>query len=561
MWAHLLKSTSLSPIKEHEVIIPLSRTQKSLSALGSNRAAGPDGIPAILLKAGAVCVNRIQNEILEFEEWPIAWKGGRLVDLWKRKGDSRECENSRGLLISDHLAKATVDIFKEECAAKVHENLPEEQLGGVSGGGTDLANHIIRSLQAYAKQMGWCCFTLFIDLVAAFDSAIREIVFDVPHDWAGSVPDYLTSLGLQPHVVEAVSELLESEGTVMHTSGVSPKVERIINSLHTRAWSRYGNLESVVQSVVGGRQGCKLGGLVFAATHGRVMKEVRSRMSESDIVLKLFHKPDDAVWDAGEPDKLAHEAPDEWQAVESVEAAFVDDEAFVLMAPTCKKLDDAIDIVTEIVTSTFHKYGLTINWKPGKTEAMLRYRHKNSAKALDRRRLPSGKISIKLPPSCGDIRLNVVDKYKHLGGMITVTGNMTPEMEHRACSALQAFTPLAMRIFGSLHVPTCLKMSFVQSLIYSRLLFNAHVWEVTPKMIAKLNTVQSRVLRRVCDEMRYSATSSLLLDRDVRGSLNAMSIDCLIQRARLKYIVRVQASKCRPLLALLRSRPNGRPLP
>ena len=561
----LLKSSSFNPIKEHDVIIPVSRTQKSLNALGIHRAAGPDEIPAILLKAGgcavAVLVNQIQNEILEFEEWPIAWKGGRFVDLWKRKGDARECENSRGLQISDHMAKATVDIFKEECAEQVQKNLPEEQLGGVSGGGTDLANHIIRSLQAYAKQMGWCCFTLFIDLVAAYDSAIREIVFDVPHDWAGSVPDYLTSLGLKPHLVEAVTELLESEGSVMHASGVSPKVERIINSLHTRAWSRYGNLESVVQSVVGGRQGCKLGGLVFAATHGRVMKEVRSRMRESNIVLKLFHKQDDAVWDAGEPDKLAREAPDEWHEVETVEAAFVDDEAFVLMAPTCKKMDDIIDTVTEIITSTFYKYGLTINWKPGKTEAMLRYRHKHSAKALDHRRLPSGKIAIKLPPSCGDNLLNVVDKYKHLGGMVTVTGNMTPETEHRACSALQAFTPLAMRIFGSLYVPTCLKMSFVQTLVYSRLLFNAHVWEVTPKVIAKLNTVQSRILRRVCGEMRYSATSSTLSDRDVRGSLNAMSIDCLIQRARLKYIVRVQASRCRPLLALLRSRPMGKPLP
>ena len=63
--------------------------------------------------------------------------------------------------------------------------------------------------------------------MAAFDSAIREIVFDVPHDWAGSVPDYLTSLGLQPHVVEAVAELLESEATVMHASGVSPKALRL----------------------------------------------------------------------------------------------------------------------------------------------------------------------------------------------------------------------------------------------------------------------------------------------------------------------------------------------
>lgn len=209
------------------MIIQVTRTQKSLAALGSNRAAGPYEIPAVLLKAGgcavAVCVNRIQNEILEFQEWPIAWKGGRLVDLWKRKGDSRECENSRGLLISDHLAKAIVDIFKEECAAKVQENLPEEQLGGVNGGGTDLANHSIRSPHPYAKQIGWCCFTLFVDVVAAFDSAIREIVFDVPHDWAGSVPEYLTSLGLQSHVVETVTELLESEGTVMHADEVIPK--------------------------------------------------------------------------------------------------------------------------------------------------------------------------------------------------------------------------------------------------------------------------------------------------------------------------------------------------
>ena len=124
----LIKSLSISPIKEHDVIIQVTRTQKSLAALGSNRTAGPDEIPAVLLKAGgcavAVFVNRIQNEILEHEEWPIAWKGGRLVDLWKRKGDARECENSRGLLISDHLAKSTVDIFKEECSAKVQNHLP-----------------------------------------------------------------------------------------------------------------------------------------------------------------------------------------------------------------------------------------------------------------------------------------------------------------------------------------------------------------------------------------------------------------------------------------------------
>ena len=182
------------------------------------------------------CINRlIIINIFDSEEWSVAWKGGRLKELWKRKGDARDCENSRGLLISDHLAKATIDIVKNGCVDQLCGSLPLEQLGGVAGGGTDLANHMIRSLQAYAKQMGWCCFTLFIDLVAAYDSAIREIVFDVPHDWAGSVLEYLTSIGLSSHVVDAVTDLLASEGSVMHSSAAPPKVERLINALHTRA--------------------------------------------------------------------------------------------------------------------------------------------------------------------------------------------------------------------------------------------------------------------------------------------------------------------------------------
>ena len=146
--------------------------------------------------------------------------------------------------------------------------------------------------------------------------------------------------------------------------------------------------------------------------------------------------------------------------------------------------------------------------------------------------VPAGRriysISVKLPSACGDNRLTVVDRYKHLGGIITSTGNMTPEMEHRSGLALQAFTPLATQIFGSVHVPRHFEMSFVYSLIYSRLLFNAHVWKINPKMISKLNTVRTRVLRTVCGEMRFSATSSSLSDREVRGELGDLSIDCLI---------------------------------
>lgn len=36
------------------------------------------------------------------EQWPVQWKGGRLKDVHKRKGDPQVCTNSRGVLIADH---------------------------------------------------------------------------------------------------------------------------------------------------------------------------------------------------------------------------------------------------------------------------------------------------------------------------------------------------------------------------------------------------------------------------------------------------------------------------
>ena len=104
------------------------------------------------------------------------------------------------------------------------------------------------------------------------------------------------------------------------------------------------------------------------------MKEVCALMAKTKIVLNLHAKADEAIWNTSDPDTLAIAAPHDWR---KEEATFVDDEAFLIRPPMCAKLDSAIDTVTEIVTSTFKRYGLIINWKPGKTEAMMRYRHKN----------------------------------------------------------------------------------------------------------------------------------------------------------------------------------------
>ena len=128
-----------------------------VSAVGEDKACGPDGLPAKLLKAGgvalAVAVNRIETQSIEKESVPARWKGGRLVDLYKKKGDASVCSNSRGLLISDHLSKAFVGKLLNSSKEEIDSTIPQDQYGGVSVGGTDLASIIIRLLFAYLIQL------------------------------------------------------------------------------------------------------------------------------------------------------------------------------------------------------------------------------------------------------------------------------------------------------------------------------------------------------------------------------------------------------------------------
>ena len=77
--------------------------------LPSGKAVGPDGVHAELLKAGGLAFGTklfgIVSRLIASEVWPVQWKGGRIVDLFKGKGSAAVCDNSRGLLISDHVVR------------------------------------------------------------------------------------------------------------------------------------------------------------------------------------------------------------------------------------------------------------------------------------------------------------------------------------------------------------------------------------------------------------------------------------------------------------------------
>ena len=134
-----------------------------------------------------------------------------------------------------------------------------------------------------------------------------------------------------------------------------------------------------------------------------------------------------------------------------------------------------------------------------------------------------------------------------------------PDANAKARSAMSAYSPVAIRVFGSHRISQDLKVALFWSLILSKLLFNIHVVVVGPRYLRALNAVYMRALRRIGGHCNYG--DSTISDINVRRKLQMPSLDCLMVRARLRYLGRLLRTMPPALLALLACRFGGKRLP
>jgi hypothetical protein len=65
-----------------------------------------------LLKVGgealACRLSDLAQRVVREESWPIEWKGGRIIDLFKHKGSPLVCDSYRGILLASHMMKVVL---------------------------------------------------------------------------------------------------------------------------------------------------------------------------------------------------------------------------------------------------------------------------------------------------------------------------------------------------------------------------------------------------------------------------------------------------------------------
>ena len=76
---------------------------------------------------------------------------------------------------------------------------------------------------------------------------------------------------------------------------------RLVKSLHTNSWLRYGDLDSCIVALTGRRQGCKLGGIICKTVSNETLAMVKQKLREAEVITLVFASVSGTIWHRGEP--------------------------------------------------------------------------------------------------------------------------------------------------------------------------------------------------------------------------------------------------------------------
>jgi hypothetical protein len=160
------------------------------NALGKNKygkaIGGGDTVPIdvdrrISSPSYLDAVLKMLNAILTTGDVPQEWKDVVITILYK-SGDSRNCNNYRGIALTSHLGKTFERILAERLLKhmlKTPGAIPNTQCGFIPGKGTDDAIIMSRVLASLALSKGQNLYTCFVDLQKAYDLVDRGVLWDL----------------------------------------------------------------------------------------------------------------------------------------------------------------------------------------------------------------------------------------------------------------------------------------------------------------------------------------------------------------------------------------------
>ncbi len=146
--------------------------------------------------------------------------------------------------------------------------------------------------------------------------------------------------------------------------------------------------------------------------------------------------------------------------------------------PVISHADTLIDHIANtcgIVLLVFRMYGMELNFLPGKSAVILKFKGVGKKRAVTSLHKSKNLIRVqKLPEGFSDVFIGVVDSYKHLGTQISFKG-MACEVVYR-CGLMRAETAKLRTILRNSKLEFSKKIHLIQAYLLSKGAFQCSTW-------------------------------------------------------------------------------------
>eukprot|EP00435_Cladocopium_sp_Y103_P041715 s1980_g11.t1 len=473
----------------------------ALRRVPRGRSCGPDGIPgevchhhpAALAKA---LYAQMAKLFLHGQEH-IGYKGGVLVPAYKNKGATDQCASYRSLLVSNHFGKVLHRTLRQKNATLYEKFLQLQQTGGRRHVPVQMAVHQLRAFARMANEKGHSAAFLYLDLKEAFYRVVREVpIGGVIAD--ATVAHIMAKLHMPESALQDPHRLLQ-EPTALERAGLSD-LDR--NCMSHPYWNVL--LAEGPRRCVADNHRYQAGG--FLCRHHLWICLGLCTAQTADL-------------HAGHWRYHYHRL--------SAIALCVHDE-------TPERLLSKIGSSVGYLLDLCEYHCMTPNLARGKTELLLAFRGCRSRQHKLQFYGPQAPGTFPVICEKGTKNIQLVQSYKHLGGMAHHTGDQRAEVRQRTAIAHRTMTQFRKQLFQNQAIPFERRKELFQTLVLTKFLYGADSWTFTSQ---KAWQVFHCAIIGLYRRLARLPSDGHFTDEEILVRVMLPSPEELLRRARLRYYV------------------------